>query len=734
MIEIELNNKKISVEAGEKIINVTDNLGIDVPRFCYHKHLSIAANCRMCLVEVEGAPKPQPACSTPVNEGMKIHTKSEIAVNAQKSVMEMLLINHPLDCPICDQGGECELQDVAVQYGSGISHFSEGKRTVANKNLGPLIQTDMTRCIHCSRCVRFGQEIAGIQELGMTGRGEHMEVEAFVSATIDSELSGNMIDVCPVGALTSKPFRYQARSWQLKAKPSIARHDCLGSNLIVQNYKNEIKRVVALENENINQTWISDRDRFSYTGINSEKRLTKPKIKVSGQWQTVDWDVALEFAFKGFEKTVKKSHGKQLAGLASANSTLEELFVFQKLLKKLGSANVDFRLNTADLETIVPPQASLNLSQLSEQKYTLFLGGNPRLEQPMLNHRLRQQVLNGGVCEVINIANFDFNYPVNQCIGKIEVELLAILEALKSNKNSRGFVKNSAQQLLKNKEEAVLILGSHLSQNPNAGFIYQTAQEICQLSGANLIVLSEKSNVASALVANVLPEKNGLNAMAMLDKPQNAYLLLDIYPDYDCIYAQKAISAFKQADFVCCLNAYQNEIIDDYADVILPISTFLETAGTHINFAGELQSFSNAVTTQNDIKPAWKVLKVLADKFELTGFEWVKVSQICNEALTQSVDLKIKEKLSLTKSKQSIEVIWQVAPYAKDSVCRHSQDLQVSKIGQINEVRMNQTTAQKVDNAKNYKNIDLKIDNTMIDDTIFVLTHQAKPIGDPNDE
>jgi NADH-quinone oxidoreductase subunit G len=737
MIEIELNNKKISVEAGEKIINITDNLNIDVPRFCYHKHLSISANCRMCLVEVEGAPKPQPACSTPVMEGMKIHTKSEVAVNAQKAVMEMLLINHPLDCPICDQAGECELQDVAVSYGSGISHFSEGKRTVANKNLGPLIQTDMTRCIHCSRCVRFGQEIAGVQELGMTGRGENIEIEPFIATTVNSELSGNMIDVCPVGALTSKPFRYQTRSWQLKAKPSIARHDCLGSNLIVQNYKNSVKRVVALENEAINQTWISDRDRFSYTGIESDKRLSKPKIKVSGQWQEVDWDVALDFAFKGLDKVVKQTHGKQLAGLSSANATLEELYVFQKLVKGLGSKNIDFRLNNVDLTTIVPPQSSISLSDLANQKYSLFVGGNPRLEQPMLNHRLRQQTLNGGICEFINITNFDFNYESNQHIvsnSGIAQELNAILEVLKSQKTS-GFIGNVAKELSNNKENAVLILGSHIAQNQNAGFIYQTAQEICKLSGANLMVLSEDSNVASALIANVLPEQDGLNASEMLDTPQNAYLLLDIYPQYDCVDVTKAITAFKKSDFVCCLNAYQDDVVDDYADVILPISTILETAGSLINFTGELQSFEASVNPQKDIKSAWKVLKVLADKFELTGFDWINETQVCTEATSTKNAPNLDKQPKVTfKKPNNIEVVWQVAPYAKDSICRHSEALQQSELGQINEVRMNSNTTTKIDAEKIYQGITLNVDNKMADDTIFVWTHQAKPMSNADDE
>ncbi|SFV63255.1 NADH-ubiquinone oxidoreductase chain G [hydrothermal vent metagenome] len=726
MIEIELNNKKISVEAGEKIINITDNSGIPVPRFCYHKHLSIAANCRMCLVEVEGSPKPQPACSTPVVEGMKIHTKSEIAVNAQKSVMEMLLINHPLDCPICDQGGECELQDIAVLYGSGISNFSEGKRVVSNANIGPLIQTDMTRCIHCTRCVRFGEEIAGTIEMGMTGRGENSKIEPFINATINSELSGNMIDVCPVGALTSKPFRFQARSWELTTKESVARHDCIGSNISIQCYKNKAKRVVARENEDINQTWISDRDRFSYQGLESDKRLLTPKIKVENKWQEVDWEVALDFAVKGFLKVIKKQTIKKVAGLASANSTLEELFVFQKLLRKLGCKNIDSRLNTPDLSLEIPPSATINLPQLTQQKYTLLVGGNPKLEQPMLNHRLRQQSLNGGVIDVINTTGFEFNYPTNQTIlspSNIAIELKNILEALKNNTDNPY-----AKKLLEQEDKGCLILGSHIFLNNNANFIYQTAQNIVEITQSNLIVLSEDTNLTSAFVAGAIPKNEGLNTLEMFDADLKAYLLLDIYPEFDVYNFDKTITAFKNADFVCSLNSFQSNIVDEYADVILPISAFYETKGSHINVFGELQTTHNSVCSESKVKNAWKILKILADKFLLEGFDWNNESEILIETINHKKPIaKNNEEINF-KEANDVEVIWLSSPYNKDVLCRHSEPLQQTEIGRLNRAIMNEKTLNFLKLKDNFKNIPIIIDNKMQEMSVFVYSNQEKTI------
>ncbi|HCJ86684.1 MAG TPA: NADH dehydrogenase (quinone) subunit G, partial [Gammaproteobacteria bacterium] len=413
-IEIEIDGNSINAKAGEMLITVTDREGISVPRFCYHKKLSIAANCRMCLVDVEGAPKPQPACSTPIADGMKIHTQNEKAKASQKAVMEFLLINHPLDCPICDQGGECELQDVAMDYGSDVSRFTEGKRIVADSDIGALIQTDMTRCIHCTRCVRFGAEVAGIMEMGGTGRGEDMKIEPFLTEGIQSELSGNMIDVCPVGALTSKPFRYELRSWQMNAVSNIARHDLVGSNIITQTYKGKVKRIVAKDNESINETWISDRDRFSYEGLSHENRLLSPQIKVEGTWKEVEWNVALDFAIRGLANNVINTHqSDKLGALASNTATLEEFHLLQKILRSVGSENIDHRLNVKDFGNAISLESSIKLAGLEGVDHALVIGSNLRLEQPMISHRLRKANLSGASIDVINAMAFDFNYRLN---------------------------------------------------------------------------------------------------------------------------------------------------------------------------------------------------------------------------------------------------------------------------------------------------------------------------------
>jgi len=418
-IEIEIDGNLVNAKAGEMLIAVTDREGISVPRFCYHKKLSIAASCRMCLVDVEGAPKPQPACSTPIADGMKIHTQNEKAKASQKAVMEFLLINHPLDCPICDQGGECELQDVAMDYGSDISRFTEGKRIVADSDIGALIQTDMTRCIHCTRCVRFGAEVAGIMEMGGTGRGEDLKIEPFLEEGIQSELSGNMIDVCPVGALTSKPFRYELRSWQMNAVSNVARHDLVGSNIYTQTYKGKVKRIVAKDNESVNETWISDRDRFSYEGLAHENmahenRLLAPQIKVEGKWQEVEWNVALDFAVRGLANHVFNARqSDKLGALASNTATLEEFHLLQKILREVGSENIDHRLNIKDLNNAISLESNIKLAGLEGVDHALVIGSNLRLEQPMISHRLRKANLSGASVDVINATAFDFNYRLN---------------------------------------------------------------------------------------------------------------------------------------------------------------------------------------------------------------------------------------------------------------------------------------------------------------------------------
>jgi NADH-quinone oxidoreductase subunit G len=388
MVEIELDGKKVEILEGSMIMHAADKAGTYIPHFCYHKKLSIAANCRMCLVDVEKAPKPMPACATPVTQGMIVRTKSDKAIKAQKSVMEFLLINHPLDCPICDQGGECQLQDLAVGYGGSSSRYEEEKRVVFHKDIGPLVSMEeMSRCIHCTRCVRFGQEVAGIMELGMSHRGEHAEIETFVGAAVDSELSGNMIDICPVGALTSKPFRYSARTWELSRRKSVSPHDSTGANLIVQVKNNKVMRVVPFENEAVNECWIADRDRFSYEALNGEDRLTSPMIKQGSEWKAVDWQTALEYVANGLNQ-IKANHGAASIGaLVSPHSTLEELYLAAGLMKGLGSANIDYRLRNAEFESAPGVRwLGASIASLSNVQRVLVVGSNLRKDHPLFAH------------------------------------------------------------------------------------------------------------------------------------------------------------------------------------------------------------------------------------------------------------------------------------------------------------------------------------------------------------
>ena len=411
MLELEIDGKVLEVADGATIMDAANQAGIYVPHFCYHRKLTIAANCRMCLVEVEKAPKPLPACATPVTKGMKVHTHPEQAVDAQKGVMEFLLINHPLDCPICDQGGECELQDLAVGYGASGSRYEEPKRVVADKNLGPLISTDMTRCIHCTRCVRFGQEIAGIMELGMIGRGEHAEIITFVGRTVDSELSGNVIDLCPVGALTSKPFRYTARTWELTRKSSVSPHCGLGSNLTVQVKQNRVMRVLPRENEAINECWLSDKDRFSYEGLNSEQRLARPLLKQNGAWKEVEWQVALDFVAKEL-KRIRDSHGPSSIGfLATPHQTLEELFLLGKLAREFSSGNVDFRLRQSDFSDdgrrAGVPWLGMKIAEINKLDRLLIVGSTLRKDHPLIAHRVRQATRRRAQLNLINPVDDD---------------------------------------------------------------------------------------------------------------------------------------------------------------------------------------------------------------------------------------------------------------------------------------------------------------------------------------
>ena len=742
-IEFEIDGKLVTANQGDSIISIADREGIDVPRFCYHKKLSVAANCRMCLVDVEGVPKAQPACSTPVANGMKIHTRNDKAKSAQKAVMEFLLINHPLDCPICDQGGECELQDVAMEYGTDVSKFNLGKRIVADKGIGALIQTDMTRCIHCTRCVRFGAEVAGIVEMGGTGRGEGVKIEPFLTEGIQSELSGNMIDVCPVGALTSKPFRYEARTWQMNAVETIARHDLVGSNIYTQTYRGRVKRVVARDNELVNETWISDRDRFSYEGLNHESRALHPKIKKNNKWQETSWEVALDFAISGLKKNTQNAD--QLGVLASKNSTLEEYYLMQKLARGFGSENIDYRLDKADLSIGNTMLSNITLAEMESTDHALIVNSYLRLEQPMINHRIRKATLNGASVNTINNKKFDFNYQTDlEILSSPQKTLLMLQSILKSlHERTKTTVPKYLSKLTvddsQNKiaddliaaERPVIILGEHVNSNISSSDIASIISEIAALTNAKIANLSLNGNSLSAEKVGFKPSNNGKNAISMFTENTKAFLLMDVDFNYDFIDSKLAADTFNNDDvFVISLNSFEDEITLMNSDVILPLAGFYESSGTHINFDGVAQSFSASVKGPGDSKPGWKIIKVLADILELNGFEYTDSTQVADDALSMSSannnDL-VKNNIKETDDSK-VAVHWQYSPYAIDGITRKAKALQETPIGKMNDAFISLATAKelKLSEGDLYHGVPVSINETVAEGCVFVHTYQSR--------
>lgn len=655
MLEIEIDGKKLEVPDGSTVMDAANRAGTYIPHFCYHKKLSIAANCRMCLVEVEKAPKPLPACATPVTPGMKVTTHSPKAITAQKGVMEFLLINHPLDCPICDQGGECQLQDLAVGYGSSAARYQEEKRVVLNKNLGPLISTDMTRCIHCTRCVRFGQEIAGVMELGMANRGEHSEIMAFVGRTVDSELSGNMIDLCPVGALTSKPFRFSARTWELSRRRSVSPHDSLGSNLIVQVKQDEVKRVLPLENESINECWLSDKDRFSYEALRSPERLTRPAIKQGGVWREVDWQTALEYAASALKGVLSEHGAQQLAALLSPHATLEELFLAQKLMRGLGSDHVDFRLRQRDFsldgKRAGLPWFGMPVADLNEQDAVLMIGSFLRKDHPLIAQRLRQAAKR--YCHVmrLHVAGEDTLMPLAQDVivppSDVARTLAAVVKAAAGMAGvdvSRdvadavaGVQVDAASEAIARTlfdgEKVAVLLGNYAVQHPNAASLHVLAAELARLTQAGFGVMGEAANSVGGYLAGALPQQQGAHARGMLETPRKAYLLLGVEPELDCADGATARAALAAAETVVYLGSFASEVMAELADVMLPISPFTETSGSFVNTEGRAQSFHAVTKPLGDTRPAWKVLRVLANLLELSGFEFESSEAVRDMAL-----------------------------------------------------------------------------------------------------
>jgi len=709
LVTIEVDGRFIQAKKGQMLIQATDDAGIYIPRFCYHKKLSVAANCRMCLVDMEKAPKPVPACATPIADGMKFYTQSEKAISAQKATMEFLLINHPLDCPICDQGGECELQDLALGYGGDVSQYHERKRIVQDENLGPLIATEMTRCIHCTRCVRFGEEIAGMRELAATGRGEHMRIGTYVGKTVEHEMSGNVIDLCPVGALTARPSRYTARPWELQSIPTISPHDAVGANLNAHVRRGQLMRVVPKENEAINETWISDRDRFSYQGIASEDRLKSPMVRRGNVWEIVSWEVALKAA----ADALRSVPGQALGMLASPNATVEELYLFRRLADGLGCAHIDHRFRQADFsdQDIAPsfPSLGQTLAELEQNKAVLIVGSNLRKEIPLVHHRLRKAQKNGAKISVINSLNGDFRLQLfEHVIAKDLAEQLAAVALAAAELTAKpipkvltevvqGIVVDGAHirivQSLIETESASVILGQLIQDQPGFAVIRALSGFISQVTGAVLGYLPSGGNAAGAWLAGVVPHRepggraaaaSGKHAAAMFAEPMRGYLLLDLEPELDIADAQQSMKALEGADVVVCLSPFFTEAMRRYAKVVLPIGTFAETSGTLINIEGRWQSFAGCAKPIGEARPAWKVLRVLGNQFGLNGFDFESSEAVLTQAKAAIGSIAITPVIVFSDqpmTRKTLPAWWRLADvpiYATDSLVRRAASLQAT--------------------------------------------------------
>ncbi|AHE99015.1 NADH-quinone oxidoreductase subunit NuoG [Thioalkalivibrio paradoxus] len=682
LVTFEIDGQTLQAPKGTMLIDVADDANIRIPRFCYHRKLSVAANCRMCLVEVEKAPKPLPACATPVMEGMKVYTRSPLALAAQKGTMEFLLINHPLDCPICDQGGECELQDVAMGYGESVSRYTEAKRVVHDRDIGPLIETEMTRCIHCTRCVRFAEEIAGVRELGATGRGEQMRIGTYVEHTVSHELSGNVIDLCPVGALTAKPSRYRARAWEYQQAASIAAHDGVGSNLFVHTYNGRVMRVVPRENDAVNETWISDRDRFSYTGLDAPDRLTRPRIKVGGEWRDASWEEALAMAADG----LRAADPARIGALLSPSLTLEEFYLAQSVLRGIGAGDIDHRLGQLDFrdDAVAPlfPWLGSSIEDLEHADAVLLVGCNPRREAPMLAHRLRKAGLKGARISVVHAHGVDLTYPTDaQLLGDVRSQVLALagvaarlkdqgkkLPKLLSDVVAAAFTEDEATVeaqrriavALSEGQQAQVLLGADAIASPAFSTLRALAGWIARQTGARLGYLAAGGNAAGAWLAGCVPtrtvggavaEPAGSDIRTMLAQGRDAFVLAGIDPDCDFADPMPARRALRDARLVVALNAFANPALEEVADVLLPVATAFETSGTLVNAEGRWQSFRAVATAPGDVRPGWKAWRVLGNLLNVSGIDYLDSravrdavkAQLPDAAFSNQVDLRLAQ-------------------------------------------------------------------------------------------
>ncbi|MGH8279541.1 MAG: NADH-quinone oxidoreductase subunit NuoG [Gammaproteobacteria bacterium] len=749
-VNIEIDGKPIKAHKGEMIIRAADREGIYIPRFCYHEKLSVAANCRMCLVEVEKAPKPLVACATPVAEGMKVFTRSKRALDAQRGTMEFLLINHPLDCPICDQGGECELQDLAMGYGRHVGRFTERKRATRDNDIGPLIQTFMTRCIYCTRCIRFGQEIAGIQELGDTGRGEHSLVGTFIARSVDHELSGNVIDICPVGALNSKPFKMQGRGWEMTEIEGVSPHDCVGSNLYAHVLRGKVMRVVARENNAVNECWISDRDRFSYTGIESTERLLTPMLKQEGAWRECDWETGLTAA----AAALRGAQGD--AGvLASPNSTSEELYLLQKLARALGIDHLDTRLRQADFrdDEFEPlfPWLGQSLVELAQLDTLLVIGSNTRKEAPMLAHRIRMAAMrgsqsgsdsftwqltahnqqmageHGAAVMFLNPRQYELLFPVaaylnvgtHGMVANLAAVLKAALKGRAAPEHLQAIVaaqqvtathQGVADKLAVNGKKSIL-LGHLALQHPEYADLRALAAALAEVTGAKLGYISEGANSAGAWLAGAVPHRLpggkraphvGRNARTMFAEPRKAYLLMGVEPELDCWDSARALKALKSAHAVVAISAYATDAMKDYASVLLPAGTFAESSGTFVNGVGQWQTFTGMIMPLGEARPAWKILRVLGNSCELEGFEYQSSEEVRDELKRLTAggqpDNAFRGSRSLAPQavRKGLQAFAELSLYSADPLVRRAEPLQQTRDADIAWLRLAPADAKQL--------------------------------------
>ena len=726
-VTIEVDGRELSAPKGAMIIEVTDQAGIEIPRFCYHRKLSIAANCRMCLVDVEKAPKPLPACATPVADGMKVFTRSRRAADAQRGVMEFLLINHPLDCPICDQGGECELQDLAMGYGRSVSRFTERKRVVKDKNLGPLVSTDMTRCIHCTRCVRFLEEIAGTAELGGVGRGENMEISTFIERNIDSELSGNIIDLCPVGALTNKPFRFSARAWEMTARPYIGTHDCVGSNLFYHVRGGTIMRTVPRDNEAVNECWLPDRDRYSHFGLQSEDRVTRPRIKQDGEWREIDWETALEHTATQLRAVVDQHGADQIGVLASPRATTEEHFLLKKLAKGLGTPHTDHRLRITDDRDTRLGAAHLDrpMQDLSSADAVFMVGSHLRHDQPILNHRVRSawRANNARIMDVNPVA-WDFPFDLSErlivppqqlpeTLAQVAAAAYSLtgenpgddeLGAYIRSRSSEAGAKAIAEAL-KQADQGFLIVGDQALTHPQAGLIRALAERIAQRLDVALMILPGAANSQGAFSAGMIPGRQGLSANAMLNRPRQAYLIHDFEPAFDTANASTARSALGQAELVVALASFAGPDLLEAADVLLPLAAVPETDGSYINADGQRQWLKAAAKPPGEARAGWKILRMLGGLLTLDGFDFTHLGEV-ERALDQvSKPEPAPVDASQVLQHQGVDIadednmFWRTGPvpmYHSDGLVRRSELLQQTDHAQLDYAVMHPASAAEL--------------------------------------